>query len=464
MPSDDLLKRVPPHNLEAEAACLGAMMMNSYAVDTVLQILSDEDFFDIKNQIIFRAIASLRDKSVPVDIVSVSEYLSSKGELERIGGSAYLSRVVEGVPAATNVSYYGKIVLDKAVLRNLINTCSNIIDNVYEYQTEVERVLDEAESSVFEASSRKVKSDFAQLKDVLADTLKAIDKRKGMGLYTGLPTGFNKFDELTSGLQESDLIVIAARPSMGKTALALNMAVNICRQFPDLGVLFFSLEMSTQELTMRILSTESRLEIGKLRSGRVHQSDWKGILEAAAMLEKCRLLIDDTPAVSVNELRSKARRAIRKYNLKLIVIDHLQIVTAGDPSKPSYNRVQEMSFITRSLKALAKELKIPVLALSQLSRASEKRGDKDKRPILSDLRDSGTIEQDADVIAFLHREEYYNKDTEDKGLAELIISKQRNGPIGMTKLGFKADTVWFYDPEMHRGDQEYQAEATSKDF
>jgi len=440
------------------------MMMNSYAVDTVLQILTDEDFFDIKNQIIYRAIASLRDKSVPVDIVSVSEYLNSKSELEGIGGSSYLSRLVEAVPAATNVSYYTKIVLDKSVLRNLINTCSNIMDNVYEYQTEVERVLDEAESSVFEASSRKVKSDFAQLKDVLTDTLKTIDKRKSMGQYTGLPTGYYKYDEITSGLQESDLIVIAARPSMGKTALALNMAVNICRQFPDLGVLFFSLEMSTQELTMRILSTESRIEIMKLRSGRVHQSDWKDILGAAAMLEKCRLLIDDTPAISVNELRSKARRAIRKYNLKLIIIDHLQIVTAGDPSKPSYNRVQEMSFITRSLKALAKELKIPVLALSQLSRASEKRGDKDRRPILSDLRDSGTIEQDADVISFLHREEYYNDQTEDKGIAELIISKQRNGPIGTVKLGFLPGCVQFTNLEQHRGEQEYQIDSMSKEF
>ncbi|OHD54482.1 MAG: replicative DNA helicase [Spirochaetes bacterium GWF1_51_8] len=468
MSSDDLLKRVPPHNLEAESACLGAMMMNSYAVDTVLQLLTDEDFFDIKNQIIFRAVASLRDKSIPVDIVSVSDYLNSTAELERIGGSAYLSRLVEQVPSATNVSYYAKIVLDKSVLRNLINTCSNIVDNVYEYQTEMDRVLDEAESSVFEASSRKVKSDFLILKKSLVEAIDVIENRKNQGEYTGIPTGFYLFDEMTSGFQKSDLVVIAARPSMGKTAFALNIALNIGKKNPDYGILFFSLEMSAQELTLRSLSSESGIPLKKIRSGRITKEDHQDLLTAAKKLEKTKILIDDTPAIPLNELRSKARRAFRKYDVKIIFIDHLQIITAGDPNKPSFNRVQEMSYITRSLKALAKELQIPVVALSQLSRASEKR--EDKAPMLSDLRDSGTIEQDADVISFLHRDEYYTgKKSEEelqkeKNQAELLILKHRNGPIGKVMLGFYGEIVKFMNLEQHRGDQERVADEMSRNF
>jgi replicative DNA helicase len=444
MSGDNLLKRTPPHSVEAEKAAIGAMLISDNAVNTILEILSPVDFYDEKNRVIFESIRELRDNSAPVDVVTVSERLEANGKLEKIGGPAYISEIAENVPSASSGEYYANTVVEKSVLRQLIQASLKIVDNVFEFQSDVERLSDEAERAIFEVTSKRFRGKHRLIGDVVTEALSGIDKLASSDhIYTGLPTGFSDFDDLTSGLQPSSLVVLAARPSMGKTALAINMAQNIAND--GAGVLVFSLEMSDQELVYRMLSSQSGIPLKKIRSGRLSKppaKDWDNLVKAAAELSKCNIIIDDTPAISISEIRSKSRRIFSRYKIGLVIIDHLQLVTAGDPTRPSFNRNQEISFISRSLKALAKELDIPVLVLSQLSRGVESRTD--KKPILSDLRESGAIEQDADIVAFLYREEYYKRDdTAVPNFAELDIAKHRNGSCGSVPLQFNHELVTF---------------------
>jgi len=475
MGADDLVKRIPPHSLEAEESCLGAMLMSKSAISTIQELLRDEDFFDEKNRIIYRTIEELSEKNLPVDAISVSERLSSAGLLQKVGGSTYLAKLIENVPSLSNVQYHARIVLEKSMLRELINAARIIIDNVYDNPTDVERLSDEAERLIFDVTNRKLRSNYKLLKDILTDTLKGIERISHLKhIYTGLPTGFTEFDDKTSGLQNGDLIVIAARPSMGKTAFALNIASNVAKMKPrdssskeleGNAVLFFSLEMSFQELVLRMLSSESRIDMQRLRKGqlRPQEKEWDELVRAAGELSKMRILVDDTPAISINEIRAKSRRLKSRYDIKLIIIDHLQLITTVESNKLIINRNNEISYISRSLKALAKELNIPIIVLSQLSRKVDERGG-DHRPILSDLRESGAIEQDADVVAFLYREEYYKKDTDKKNIAELLLQKQRNGPTGDIQLAFSREIVRFDNLDIHSTYLEAPNEPLEQEF
>ncbi len=449
MAFDDLLKRTPPHSMEAEESCIGAMLMSKNAISAIQEIIRDDDFFDEKNRIIFKAINDLSEKNQPVDTVSLTNKLESSGLLQKAGGNAYIARLIENVPSLSNVQAHARIVLEKSMLRELINSARTIIDNVYEDQSDVEKLSDEAERLIFNVTNRKLRSNYQLIKDIIPDTLKGIERiSKSKHVYTGLPTGFTELDDKTSGFQNGDLIVIAARPSMGKTAFALNIASNIAKMNENNSVMIFSLEMSYQELVFRMLSSESRLDMQKLRKGQLRTSsikeedEWERLVNAAGTLSRMKILIDDTPAITLNEIRAKSRRVKARFGIKALFIDHLQLVTTVDSNKMIINRNNEISYISRSLKALAKELEIPIIVLSQLSRKVDERG-KDHRPILSDLRESGAIEQDADIVAFLYREEYYNKDSDKKNRADLLLQKQRNGPIGDIQMAFSKESVRF---------------------
>lgn len=449
MESEDLIRRVPPHNLEAEMACLGAMMSAPQAVDIVLETINEDDFFDEKNRIIFSAICTLRDASDPIDPVTVSDRLESSRLLTKAGGAAYLAKLTESVPAFSSVSYYAKVIMEKAILRGLLNSAMEIADNVYQYQSDVGKVANDAEQDVFNITSRQYRRGYVHVKDVINSTLRGIERIETSGeIYTGVPTGYPDFDQLTSGLQRGDLIVLAARPSMGKTALALNIAANVASKVKDGGILFFSLEMSTQELVLRLLSSESRIGLQKIRKAHISKEEWHYLIDAADNISKWKFIIDDTPGISVQEIRSKARRIVSREKVSIIIVDHLQLVAGTDSNKMVPNRVQEISYISRNLKAIAKELDLPVVVLSQLSRAVETRVD--KHPLLSDLRESGAIEQDADIVTFLYRDDYYKRDkSESRGVTEFIVAKQRNGPTDTVFLTFLSDCVKFETADRH---------------
>lgn len=451
MASDELIKRIPPHSIEAEQACIGAMLNNNeLAINTVFELLKNEDFFDQKNQTIFQAIRALHESSAPIDLVSVADRLESESKLARVGGSAYLASLMDRVPSSSSVGYYARMVADRSLLRSLIQASHQIIDDVFQNQTNVEHVSEMAERAIFDVTNRKLRTSYSELKVVVNETLNGIQRlAKSDSAYTGLPTGFKKFDELTGGLQKGTLVVLAARPAMGKTAMALNIAANSAQINPDNGTLIFSLEMSDQELAMRMLSSESRIAMEKIRKGRLSDAhgEWAALVDTAGRLHDLNIIVDDTPAISIHEIRAKSRRVVSKYKVNLIVIDHLQLITAEDSSKPSFNRNAEISYISRSLKALAKELDLPVVVLSQLSRGVESRVD--KRPLLSDLRESGAIEQDADIVAFLYRDEYYNKESDKKGVTELKVSKHRNGPTDTIDLVFLGECVRFENLDAH---------------
>lgn len=449
--ADDLAKRLPPHSLEAEQSCLGAMLQSAGAISSVQELLKDEDFFDARNKIVFKTITDLSEKHLPVDTVSVSERLTSSGQLQQAGGASYISKLIENVPSISNVQYYAKIVLEKAMLRELINASRVIIDNVYENQSDVEKLSDDAERQIFDVTNRKLRTNYKLIGDITKETLKGIERfAKSKHTYTGLPTGFTQLDDMTSGLQSGDLIVLAARPSMGKTAFALNIATNVAKMDKDNSVLVFSLEMSNQELVLRMLSSETRIEMQRIRKGQLNEKagEWDVLVNTSGRISGLKIWVDDTPAISLNEIRAKARRLKSKSNIKLIVIDHLQLITTADSNKVTLNRNVEISYISRSLKALAKELEIPIIVLSQLSRKVDDRGG-NHRPILSDLRESGAIEQDADLVAFLYREEYYNPESEKKNIAEVLLQKQRNGPTGDIQFAFFKEIVRFDNLDMH---------------
>ena len=430
--------KIPPQNMEAEVSVLGAMLIDGEAVNKVIEVLTVSDFYSGAHQKIYNGIIELYQKNEPADLITITNILKDRGELDSIGGAGYLTNLVNQVPTAANVAYYAKIINEKAVLRQLIDGATSIVDQGYSNSGDVDRFMDEAERIIFEVAQKKIKQSFFAVKDIVKDSFKTIEQlyeRKEM--VTGVPTGFTEVDKLTSGLQSSDLIVVAGRPSMGKTAFALNIVAHAAMN-ADVPCAIFSLEMSKEQLVQRLLCSEARVSASKLRGGFLTESDWPKLTRAAGALSEAPIYIDDTPAINVLEMRAKSRRLQKDKGLKLIVVDYLQLMRGIGSSE---SREREISEISRSLKALAKELSVPVIAISQLNRAVEAR--QIKRPQLADLRESGAIEQDADVIMFVYRDELYNRDSEEKGIAELIVGKQRNGPTGYSRLSFLSEITRF---------------------
>jgi replicative DNA helicase len=442
MPNDTLLDalKVPPHSLEAEQSVLGGLLLDNAAADKIGDILSAEDFYNDAHRSLYGAMMTLIADNKPADVVTVAEALVSVKKLDYVGGMAYLGALVENVPTAANIRRYAEIVRERAILRRLIAAGGEIADTAYNpLGRSVREILDQAETRVFEIAEHGARGQqgFQELQPLLTQVVERIEvlyKRDDPSDVTGVPTGFTDLDRMTSGLQEGDLIVIAGRPSMGKTALALNIAEHIALSSKvKLPVGLFSMEMGATQLAMRLIGSVGRLDQHKIRTGQLTPDDWERLSEALGRLSDAAIHVDETAALNALELRARARRLARQYGGKLgaIVVDYLQLMQAVAQGE---NRATEISEISRSLKALAKELKVPVVALSQLNRSLEQRPN--KRPIMSDLRESGAIEQDADVILFIYRDEVYNEDTPDKGVAEIIVGKQRNGPIGTIRLAF----------------------------
>jgi replicative DNA helicase len=444
--------KLPPQNIEAEQSILGGILIENDALNTVVEFLEDGDFYREAHQKIFDCMLALSERSEPLDLITLTNALKKKRELEEIGGASYLASLVESVPTAANIAYYAKIVKEKSILRKLISTATEIVTQSYQEGKDLEDFLDEAEQAIFRISEHRVKPAFYPIKEIVKESFKVIERLyEKKELITGVASGFKDLDRKTTGFQNADLIIVAGRPSMGKTALCLNIAqhASINAKIPTA---VFSLEMSKEQLAIRMLCSEARVDSGRLRSGFLNESDWPKLTMAAGALSDAPIFIDDTPAISVLELRAKARRLKADRGLGLIIIDYLQLMRGRSGLE---RREQEISEISRSLKALAKELDIPVLAISQLSRKAEDRPG--RRPQLSDLRESGAIEQDADVIIFIYRDEVYNPDSDHKGTAEVVIGKQRNGPTGKVELSFISEVTTFKD--LFRGDyDEVEAE------
>ncbi len=429
---NQMIDRVPPHNNEAEQSVIGAIFLDPQALITAAEVLIPDDFYRVAHQKIFDTMIILSDKGQAIDVVTVTEELSAKKELEDVGGISYLTEIANSVPTAANIVHYANIVEEKSLLRRLIRVATSIVEDGYAREDEVEALLSEAEKKMMEVSNRKNGGDFKHIKDVLVETydnIELLHTRKGD--VTGIPTGFRDLDLITAGFQRNDLIIVAARPSVGKTAFALNVAQNVATK-TDENVAIFSLEMGAEQLVMRMLCAEGNIDAQVLRTGALEAEDWRKLTMAMGSLSNAGIFIDDSPGIRINEIRSKCRRLQQEHGLGMIMIDYLQLISGSGRS--GENRQQEVSEISRSLKALARELKIPVIALSQLSRGVEQR--QDKRPMMSDLRESGSIEQDADIVSFLYREDYYDKETENQNMIEIIIAKQRNGPTGTVTLAF----------------------------
>ncbi len=433
------MEKLPPQNLEAEQSVLGGILLENEALNEVADILQPDDFYRRSHQIIFEALIQLSDKTEPADLITLTELLKSKNSLEAVGGSAYLATLVSGVPTASNIKSYAKIVKDKSLLRRLVKVAADIASRGYEDSADVEEFLDYAESSLFEVTDSKQRIGLIPIKELIKGSFKKIEElHQRKSPVIGVPSGFTDFDKLTSGLQSSDLIVIAGRPSMGKTSFALNIVQHaaVATKKP---VIFFSLEMSKEQVVMRLLTALSKVHASRLRIGNLNDQDWPKLTKAAGYLAEAPIYIDDTPSMTGLEMKAKCRRMKAREGLSLIVIDYLQLMRGRTYSE---SREKEISEISRSLKALAKELQVPVVALSQLNRAVESR--QDKRPMMADLRESGAIEQDADIITFIYRDEVYNKDaSESKGIAEILVAKQRNGPTGMVRLAFLSEFTSF---------------------
>ena len=426
--------KVPPQSIESEQSVLGGLMLSNDAWDQVADSLTEADFYRHDHRLIFQIISELANLSSPFDLITISERLDSIEKLDEVGGMAYLSILVQNTPSAANIKAYAGIVRERSILRQLISVGTNVCNSVYNREgRDSAELLDNAEKLVFEIADQgsKGRSGFTPIKELLVTAVERIDTLYHLdNPITGVPTGWDKFDEMTSGLQKSDLIIVAGRPSMGKTSFAMNIAEYASFK-AKVPTAVFSMEMPAEQLAMRMMSSLGRIDAHKIRTGKLGDDDWPRLTHAVSMLSEAPVFIDDTPSLTPNDLRARARRLKREHNLGLIIIDYLQLMQG---SKGSVNRVNEISEISRSLKALAKELSVPVIALSQLNRGLEQRPN--KRPVMSDLRESGAIEQDADLIAFIYRDEVYNEDSQDKGIAEIIIAKQRNGPIGTAKLTF----------------------------
>ena len=432
--------KLPPQNLDAEQSILGGILLDNNALNHVLEIVGRGDFYSEAHRKIFSAILELYERNEPSDLITLSNALRGRGHLEGVGGEVYLASLVDSVPSAANIAYYAKIVKEKAILRGLTGAATDILNKSYDAGSDIDAVLDEAEHAVFEISEHKIKPAFSPIKEIVKNTFENIEKLYAKKtLITGISTGFQKVDEITSGLQNSDLIIVAGRPSMGKTAFAINIAQHAAIE-DKVPVAIFSLEMSKEQLALRMLSSDGKVDSQKIRRGFIGEMDWPKLVAAAGRLSEAPIFIDDTPAISVLEIKAKARRLKAESGLDLIILDYLQLMRGRDTSAP---REQEISEISRSLKSLAKELNVPVLALSQLNRQVESRTD--KRPQLADLRESGAIEQDADVIMFIYRDEVYNKseDNPERGKAEIIIGKQRNGPVGTANVSFLKEFTSF---------------------
>ncbi|WP_152657483.1 replicative DNA helicase [Oceanobacillus sp. CFH 90083] len=440
--------RTPPHNLEAEQSVLGAVFLEPTAFVQASEILIPEDFYRASHQLIFTAMMTLSERGEPIDVVTVTTFLNDRKQLGEVGGVSYLTELAESVPTAANVEYYSRIVEEKSTLRSLIRKATDIVTASFEKEDEVEDVLNDAEKSILEVSGRKNSGAFKNIKDVLIDVYDNIEQlHQQKGDVTGVPTGFMDLDRITSGFQRNDLIIIAARPSVGKTAFALNVAQNVAVK-TDENVAIFSLEMGADQLVQRMLCAEGNIDAQRLRNGQLQADDWSKLTMAMGSLSNAGIYIDDTPGVRVNEIRSKCRRLKQEHGLGMILIDYLQLIQGSGSSKE--NRQQEVSEISRALKGLARELEVPLIALSQLSRGVESR--QDKRPMMSDIRESGSIEQDADIVGFLYRDDYYDKETEKENIIEIIIAKQRNGPTGTVELAFVKEYNKFVDLDHRYGE------------
>ena len=424
-----LIRKTMPHSVEAEQSVVGSMMIDSEAVQTASEIITADDFYGKQYGQLFQAMVDLYTEGKPVDLVTLTEKLKQMDVPEELSSIDFIRELFASVPTSANVKYYAKIVKEKATLRKLIKVTEDIANTCYVGHKSLSEILNETEKSVFNIVQSKEGGDYVPIRQVVINAMERIEAvSRTKGTVTGIPTGFIDLDYMTSGFQNSDLILIAARPSMGKTAFELNLAEYMAFK-KNKTVAIFSLEMSKEQLVNRLFSLESRVDSQKIRTGNLEDSDWEQLIESASVIGNSNLIIDDTPSISIGELRSKCRKYKLEFDLSIIIIDYLELMTAGGKSE---SRQQEISEISRSLKALARELNVPVVALSQLSRAVESRPD--HRPMLSDLRESGAIEQDADVVMFLYRDDYYNKESEKKGIAEVIIAKQRNGPIGTVEL------------------------------
>jgi replicative DNA helicase len=428
-----VINKLPPQNIDAEESIISAILLDNHTLLDILDILSPEDFYRTAHQKIFEAVAELFHKGDPVDLVTLAEHLRNKNQIDDIGGAAYLAKLLDTAPVPANAKNYAKIIRDKASLRRMITAAADITNRCFDYTEDVEEVIDYAESVIFEIAEHKTKPSYFPISKIIETNIDTLVERRGKrSLISGVPTGFKKLDSLTSGFQKSDLIIIAARPGMGKTALALNCARNAAVE-AEVPLAFFSMEMSKEQLSMRLLCAEARIDSARLRDGFFSEEEWNNLTEAADTLTNAPIYIDDSPDLSSLDIKTKARRLKIEKNIGLIIIDYLQLMKSRIRME---RRDLEISEMSRSLKGLAKELDIPIIALSQLNRRVEERGD--KRPQLSDLRESGALEQDADLVMFIYRDEIYNKEENNpnKGLAEIILAKQRNGPLGMQHLRF----------------------------
>ena len=433
-----LLKRVLPHSVEAEQSVIGSMIMDREAIVVASEILHGEDFYGKQYGIVFETMVELNDEGKPVDLVTLQNRLKEKDVPPEVSSLEFVRDLVAAVPTSANVKYYADIVAEKATLRKLIRLNEEIANTCYTGKETLEYILEDTEKKVFDLVQRRNTGDFVPIREVVMNAMNKIEiASKNKGVVTGIPTGFIDLDYRTAGMQPSDLILVAARPSMGKTAFVLNIAQYVAFK-QNQTTAIFSLEMSKEQLVNRLFSLESKVDSQHIRTGNLSDAEWEKLIESAGIIGKSNLIIDDTPGISISELRSKCRKYKLEHDLKLVIIDYLQLMSGSGRTD---SRQQEISDISRSLKALARELSVPVIALSQLSRAVEQRPD--HRPMLSDLRESGAIEQDADVVMFIYRDDYYNKDTDIKGVAEIIIAKQRNGPIGTVNLAWLPDYTKF---------------------
>lgn len=437
-----IVERTLPHNLEAERSVLGAILLRNEALDHATEHIDAGDFFRDAHRVIFDKMVALSERGQAIDLVTLKEELARAGQLEQVGGPAYIASLVDGVPRSTNVEHYARIIKEKATCRSLIFAAGRISDLAYEGEQDADLLLDEAERAIFEIADDRVRSGFVPLSTLVHESFEAIERlQERRGLVTGVPTGFDELDAMTSGFQPSDLVIVAARPSMGKTSFTLNIAQHVGAQ-AGLTVGFFSLEMSKEQLFLRMLTSEARIDAHRFRSGYLSEQDYERLSHALNVLERSRVFIDDTASLGVLEMRAKARRLKAEHGLHLLIVDYVQLMQGRGRFE---NRQQELASISRSLKGLAKELNVPIVALSQLSRAPDTRSD--HRPQLSDLRESGALEQDADVVLFIYREEQYERNDQTEGIAEIIIGKQRNGPTGTVKLAFVKEHTRFENLE-----------------